>query len=94
MQQVRWIWTDLANNETTYNDTVPLVALRAAADVYYNYTGSAGACYNQGTTANRREARSHRLGGKKPQGPAASLGFDGQAGWGYRKANPPTPIDP
>ena len=75
----------VARTAGTHSDTVPLGALRAAADVYYNYTGSAGHCYNQGTTANRRGARSHRLGGQTTQeGASVSSGFNGQAGWSYQ----------
>jgi hypothetical protein len=48
----------------------PLGALRAAADVYYNYTGSAGKCYDEGGPGSTQEK--------------AETGFDGQRGWGYQ----------
>jgi lysosomal Pro-X carboxypeptidase len=55
----------------------PLGALRAAAEVYYNYTGN-HRCFNPGVASSGggRGARSRRLG--------AGTRFDGQQGWGYQ----------
>ena len=66
-----------------------LGALRAAAEVYYNYSGQAGACFNQDDVAIAAEAHWTRLGQRHRLQAHSShtmhtLGGETQAGWGYQ----------
>ena len=60
--------------ERMVTDGTPLGALRAAVDVYYNYTGAAGKCFDQGMDAKLQRGKYVR----------SADGFNGQRGWGYQ----------
>ena len=48
----------------------------AKKDVYYNYTGAAGKCFNQGMDAQQQRGKYKYVD--------ATSGFNGQRGWGYQ----------
>ena len=61
--------------ERMVKSNTPLGALRAAIDVYYNFTGAAGTCFDpDGAATSGVASRRVRSGS----------GFDGQRGWGYQ----------
>ena len=63
--------------ERMVKSNTPLGALRAAIDVYYNFTGAAGACFDpDGAATSSGVASSPRV--------RSGSGFDGQRGWGYQ----------
>ena len=62
--------------ERMVKSNTPLGALRAAIDVYYNFTGAAGACFDPDGAATSSGVSSRRV--------RSGSGFDGQRGWGYQ----------